>query len=145
MGLFTKKEKKEMPQFPRLPEKPSLPEYKQQIAIPEPFKLDLPDLEPEEFNMPIRRPQMPRPMPQQEMPRMPTNSGSQPLFVKIDKYKAAVKALNEIKEKLSEAEDTLAKLNAIKLRETDEISRWETEISGIKEKLMAIDKNLFEI
>jgi hypothetical protein len=144
MGLFSKKQKKELPQFPRLPERPSFPEYKQQVATPEPFKMDLPEVEPEEeFKIPVRKP-MPRPMPQQ-MPSLPSTPSRQPLFVKIDRYKAAIDALNDIKEKLAEAEDTLAKLNAIKLRESDEITRWETEISGIKEKLMLIDKNLFEI
>jgi len=145
MGLFSKKQKKELPQFPRLPERPSFPEYKQQITTPEPFKMDLPEIEPEEeVQIPIRKP-MPRPI-AQPMPSLPsTPSRQQPLFVKIDRYKAAIDALNDIKEKLAEAEDTLSKLNAIKLRESDEIVRWETEISGIKEKLMSIDKNLFEI
>ena len=154
MGLFSKKQKKELPQFPRLPEKPSLPEYKPQIPTPESFRKHLPELKPEErqenFGIPIRRPEMPRPtpapiQPRELEPKIPGAVGPQPLFVKIDKYRAAINALNEIKQKLAEAEDTLTKLNAIKLRESDEIARWETEIRNIKEKLIAIDKNLFEV
>ncbi len=145
MGLFSKKKKQELPQFPRLPEKPSFPEYKQQM----PSRPRLPEIEPEDnFQIPIRRPDMPRPMPvppRELAPTIPSSPGPQPLFVKIDRYKAAINALNEIKTKLSEAEATLSKLNAIKIREADEIARWENEISVIKERLMVIDKQLFEV
>ena len=143
MGLFTKK-KKDIPQFPKLPERPSFPEYRSQVPTPEPFRIPLPPQE--EFNIPIRRPEMPRPRPMpiqeisQEIPL-----GTQPIFVKIEKYKAAIKALNEIKQRLEEAEDTLTKISVIKVRESDEIARWESEIQNMKDKLIAIDKNLFEV
>lgn len=151
MGLFSaKKQSKEVLRFPRPPEKTSFPEYRPQMPIPEPLRIKLPELRPEEsigFNMPIRRPEMPRPMmPEELAPTLPlsTSLGSQPLFVKIDKYRAAIRALDEIKQRISDAESTLARLNAIKIKETDEITQWEGEIRNIKEKLMAIDKNLFE-
>lgn len=151
MGLFSKKKK--LPEFPKLPEKPSFPEYKQHLPpMPKQPAKQLPRLPPlqpeEEFNMPIRRPIMPRPRPippQEIAPIVERPSGPQPLFVKIDRYKAAINALSDIKQKLSEAEATLTKLNAIKLREGEEISRWEQEIVIIKEKLMAIDRELFEV
>ena len=88
----------------------------------------------------------PRPIPAQELaPTIPTATGPQPLFVKIDRYKAAINALTEIKQKLAEAESTLTRLNAIKVRESDEIARWEAEMETIKERLMTIDKQLFEV
>lgn len=152
MGLLSKKPNKEVLRFPKLPERPGFPEYTPQISAPEPIRIRLPELRPEEqgeqreeFSMPFRRPEMPRPMNIQELaPTLPSSLGSQPLFVKIDKYKAAIKALDDIKQKISEAENTLTRLNAIKIRETDEITHWEEEIRNIREKLMAIDKNLFE-
>lgn len=148
MGLFFKKKKKEVPEFPRLPERPSLPEYKAQVPpTPETLRIKLPEIKPEEVEIPIRRPEMPRPQPVPPRELAPTiqPAGPQPLFVKIDRYKAALQALSEIKTNLTEAESTLAKLNVIKLRESDELARWESEISVIKEKLMAIDKQLFEV
>ncbi len=146
MGLFSKQQGKEALRFPKLPEKPAFPEYRPQIPSPESFKIKIPELseEREEFSMPIRRPEMPRPQMMQEFAPSLSSVGSQPLFVKIDKYKAAVKALDEIKQKISDAENTLTRLNAIKVRESDEITRWEEEIRNVKEKLVAIDKNLFE-
>ncbi len=146
MGLFSKKKK--VPEFPKLPEKPSFPEYRSQVPTPESFRVKIPEIEPEELNIPMRRPEMPRQRPiypREIAPAIPSSPGPQPLFVKIDKYKAAISSLNEIKQKLSEAENTLAKLNAIKIRESDEIARWESEITTIKDRLMAIDRNLFEV
>ena len=152
MGLFFKKKK--LPGFPKLPEKPSFPEYRPQVPRPEQFRIKIPELRPEELekqkrlDIPVRRPEMPRPRPvppRELAPILPSSTGPQPLFVKIDRYKAAIKALNEIKERIAEAETTLVKLNAIKLRESDEIARWESEISNIKEKLLTIDKQLFEV
>ena len=66
------------------------------------------------------------------------------LFVKIDMYKESMRTLNLIKESLMNTENILNKLHKIKDEEDAEIKEWHDEIRRIKQKVMFIDKNLFE-
>lgn len=125
MGLFSKK-KPEMRELPPLsvemPEKmpEELPSYEPQ------FKM-----EPEEFRMPIEKPE-------------PITREVRPIYVKIDKYKEALKTLAEIKARLVETEKVLNNLQKIKAEEDRELEDWRSDIEQIKEKLLSIDKELFE-
>ena len=67
------------------------------------------------------------------------------MFVKIEKYKEVVSTLDEIKNKLKDANDILVELNKIKEQEDHEISSWHSDLEAIKSKLLAIDKALFEL
>ena len=66
------------------------------------------------------------------------------LFVKIDKYKESMRTLNLIKDSLMNTEHILNKLHQIKSQEDDEIQKWHDQIKRIKQKVMYMDKNLFE-
>jgi len=66
------------------------------------------------------------------------------LFVKIDKYQEAMRTLNLIKEGLMNTEHILGKLRQIKSQEDNEIEQWHEQIKRIKQKVLFIDKNLFE-
>src|SRR3989344_1291310 len=66
------------------------------------------------------------------------------LFVKIDKYQEAIRTLNLIKESLMSTEHILNKLHQIKSQEDNEIQQWHEQIKRIKQKIVFIDKNLFE-
>tara|TARA_Y100000034_G_C6905797_1_gene420241 strand:+ start:4752 stop:5174 length:423 start_codon:yes stop_codon:yes gene_type:complete len=66
------------------------------------------------------------------------------LFVKIDKYQESMRTLNLIKESLMNTEHILTKLHQIKSQEDDEIQKWHDQIKRIKQKIVYIDKNLFE-
>ena len=66
------------------------------------------------------------------------------LFVKIDKYQESMRTLNLIKESLMSTEHILTKLHQIKTQEDEEIQKWHDQIRRIKQKVMYIDKNLFE-
>ena len=66
------------------------------------------------------------------------------LFVKIDKYQESMRTLNLIKESLMNTEHILTKLHQIKSQEDNEIQQWHDQIKRIKQKIVYIDKNLFE-
>lgn len=68
-----------------------------------------------------------------------------PIFVKIEKYREVTTTLNELKNKLRNATDILAELNKIKEDEEKELTSWHEDLESIKEKLMSIDKALFEL
>lgn len=121
MGLFSKKQK-EIRQLPPLPEE--IPQ--------EEFPSYEPQFRPEEFKIPI------------EKPRSITLE-SKPIYVKIDKYKSAMKTLAEIKARLFEAEKILDNLRKIKNEEDNEFENWRNDIEQIKEKLLSVDKELFEV
>jgi|SRR3989338_5886459 len=66
------------------------------------------------------------------------------LFVRIEKYQESMKTLNLIKESLMSTEHILNKLHQIKAQEDNEIQQWHDQIKRIKQKIVFIDKNLFE-
>jgi len=130
MGIFSKKKeaevKAELPplKFPELPpeEAETSPAEAQEIK-----KAVLPEKE------------AAQPAPAEKV------SEEKPLFVKIEKYREVMATLNELKNKLKDAGDLLVELNNIKDREEEEIKSWHNDLESIKEKLLMIDKTLFEL
>tara|TARA_Y100000310_G_C20626876_1_gene786423 strand:+ start:413 stop:1216 length:804 start_codon:yes stop_codon:yes gene_type:complete len=68
-----------------------------------------------------------------------------PVYVQLDNYKDAIKGIEILKQKIREIEYGLDRLNDIKSQEQVEISNCETSLNKIKEKLIGIDKKLFEV
>jgi len=68
-----------------------------------------------------------------------------PLFVKIDKYKDVMRTIKELKIKLDEANAILSEIAKIKEEEEKELQKWTAELGKIKDKLISIDKSLFEV
>jgi len=67
------------------------------------------------------------------------------IFVKINKYKAAMDTLEVIKEKLKTAEIIIDELSKIREKEEAEFNEWQNSIQEIKNKLSQVDRNLFEV
>ncbi|MBI2670898.1 hypothetical protein HYX18_02900 [Candidatus Woesearchaeota archaeon] len=67
-----------------------------------------------------------------------------PLFVKIDDYEEAIYTLDKIKSKLKEADRILDELNKIRAEEERQLEEWKRDLASVKEKLLIIDKQLFE-
>jgi len=67
-----------------------------------------------------------------------------PIFVRIDKFQAAQKNFDSIKEKVKEIESLLKKINDVKSREEDELNAWSKEVEGLKAKLSEIDSEIFD-
>ncbi|MBS3117843.1 hypothetical protein J4430_03110 [Candidatus Woesearchaeota archaeon] len=66
------------------------------------------------------------------------------LFVKIDNYKEAMRTMDKVKSKLADTEKVLNRLRDIKQEEDRELSSWHDEFEDLKEKLLSIDRELFE-
>ncbi len=140
MAIFKKKEKKE--DSHKLPELPKMefPSYEPQIETIENKKNDFKpsrykiEEEPEERG--YEREMIPR--------RKMDVVGDKPLFIKMDKYKDAINDIENIKKRIREAEGILGELERIKAEEDKEIESWKVEIERIKNKLMDVDRKLFE-
>ncbi len=70
-------------------------------------------------------------------------SEKEPIFIKIDKFKEALAKFSEIKEKISDIDDSIKQIKEIKEKEDRELKEWEQEVQIIKEKVANIDSSLF--
>ncbi|MBU2639671.1 MAG: hypothetical protein KKG75_03105 [Nanoarchaeota archaeon] len=131
MGLFNKKkeeikEKIRPPRFPGLSE-PSFPSYEPSFPSTDDVKSA------------VERPLFPEP----EVRARPVEDKA--IFVQIDRYKEAMDTLEMIKEKLKTSQTILNELNELKRQEDAEFAEWQSNIEEIKEKLLVVDNNLFEV
>jgi hypothetical protein len=79
-----------------------------------------------------------------EPPRKIGNDRSSDIFVKLDKFRNARRALEEIKIRSEEIESLLKKIRETKLREEQELAGWEKEINNVKARVQDISSNIFE-
>jgi len=66
------------------------------------------------------------------------------VFVRLDKFHSARRALNETKTRLEDIDSLLRKIREIKQREEQELSAWEKEVSELKAKIQSIRENIFD-
>lgn len=69
---------------------------------------------------------------------------NQDIFVKLDKFKAGKKSVQEAKARLQEVENLLKRIRETKMREEQELAGWENEINFVKTKLKDVTDNIFE-
>ena len=77
--------------------------------------------------------------------KIPKHVEEKPVFVQIDDYRDAMNGIEVLKQKVREVEYILDRLGEIKSQEQIEMSNCETSLNKIKEKLVEVDKKLFEI
>jgi len=153
MGFFTKKKKEDrilpLPEFPRLPNESSYPFYDEQLNENKGQKPDFTKVMPSSdfFEKKLSK-DFQKDMDFNELPsRRPVlalEKDDKPVFVKIDKYRESVKALSSIKSKLEEADNLLKNLMRIKQDEERELDEWQNTLNEIRQRLLKIDKDLFE-
>ena len=162
---FKKKKKEEMPNFSeKLPTLSStkknsaidLPNFKGKVELPK-YESDLGSIKkavekPVEFKpipgIPKRERKIKmvsKPIPKPEPVVHHRSESGKPIFVRIEDYKGAVRALDSIKDKLDNANEALDKLERLKEDEEREIATWRNNIEKLKDKLMFIDEKLFEV
>jgi hypothetical protein len=125
----------------------------QQFNSPKPME---PSREQPVFRQPLQQSNIPpmnqmfnqrQPMPmsqsQESSPRQMFHE-DKPLFVKINDYEEAIYTLDKIKAKLKESDRILEELNKIREEEERQLEEWKRDLSMVKEKLLIIDKQLFE-
>ena len=66
------------------------------------------------------------------------------VFIKLQKFTTAKKALIDVESKIDELEKMLKKIREVKMREEQELSAWEREISTIKARIETISENLLD-
>ncbi len=66
------------------------------------------------------------------------------VFVRIDKFYAARKALETTRDKLNEIDELLRKIRETKMREEQELNGWEKELAEIKSRIVDVSENIFE-
>jgi len=160
MALFFKRKKEEkrdielphvtgIPRFPEFPTKfPEIESIKKEIerkpedlGIPMREVIQTGQITKENISIPIRKPiQEEKVMVSRRSP-----DETKPIFVKIEKYKTAIDLIDQIKSRISEAEKILIDIENLKANEDKELENWKSELQEIKEKLLSVDKNLFEV
>jgi hypothetical protein len=66
------------------------------------------------------------------------------MYIKLDKFVSAKKALKTAREKLREIEDVMRQIRDTRMREEQELAAWEKDIDSAKVKISEVTKNIFE-
>ncbi len=167
MGLFSKKKevKKEqvqtssevnIPEFPTVPEDefPEFPSYEPTISDIKSGVEGTPSFEPQKFEIPARekKPAEKR-MPAADMEFAPREEpeprgfpeNGRPLFVQIDRYKEVMHSVDAVKSKLDDLDKLLSEFERLKEEEDGKIEDWKKDLQNIKNKLLSVDRELFEV
>lgn len=72
------------------------------------------------------------------------NSQEMPVFVRIEEYKEVLDVMELIKNKISQANSILGKINELKNEEDAELEAWKTNLEEIERKIDNIDSSLIE-
>ena len=111
---------------------------------PRPVIPDRPLPQPMMPPQPVARPPASFSPPQMQQPQT-MSVEDKPLFVKIGQYREAMSHLELLKQKIKEAESALAKIEDLRAKEQAEIANANSMLATIKDKLIVIDKKLFEV
>lgn len=71
-------------------------------------------------------------------------SQEKPIFIKLENYKDVFSSLESIRKKIRDAESMLDNLNRLKAEEERALESWKSQVESLKNKLLDIDKKLFE-
>ncbi len=154
MGLFglgKKEEKKPSKlEFERLPALPEFPTAEEEVSELPHYEPSISELKKEvskrdDFSeIPIREKKVMPVMGASKPAAYTSSSEEKPLFIKIDHYKEALRAVDTLKAKILEAEKVLQSLEEIRDQENSKLESWKSEIQALKDKLLTIDQSLFE-
>lgn len=72
-------------------------------------------------------------------------AGDKPIYVKMEQYKDAMHNIDKIKELCNEADQMLSEISKLRASEDRELEKWQDEVDKIKDKILLVDKKLFEI
>jgi hypothetical protein len=72
-------------------------------------------------------------------------SGEKPVFVKIDNYQDAIDNIDKVKEMISDAEGLLDNIHKLRSDEDRELENWHRSLDKLKDRLLNVDRKLFEL
>ena len=70
--------------------------------------------------------------------------GAPPVFVKIDTYKEILDIVDAMKQKVKEANASLASIKQLKSEEDQELKEWERNLDEVTKRLVFIDRAFFD-
>jgi hypothetical protein len=122
----------------RAPEVPKIPNYEQEFGtikkeVNKPI-IAQPKQQPR-INIPERKP----------MDNVNRVSGDKPVFVKIDNYQDAMSNIDKVKDMIGEAEDLLDNIHKLRADEDRELESWHRSLDKLKDRLLNVDRKLFEL
>jgi hypothetical protein len=85
------------------------------------------------------------PVVQQEEPARQNANDDRPVFVKLEQYRDVVSNIEILKQKIKETEYLLERIEELRGQEQAELDNCQGTLNKLKEKLIAIDKKLFEV
>lgn len=133
---YSEKERTNLPELPvERHEKPVFPTYQSDFSSVK-REIQKPVFQ-QRVEVPMRKPEF------RQEHNVVTND--KPIYVKIDQYKEAISNVERIKALCSEADKTLAEIGRIRSSEDRELQKWQEDINKIKDKLLLIDKKIFEV
>jgi hypothetical protein len=140
--IITKKQESPiLPEFPDIPDDNEIPSYESTLeAIKKEVGTDIPMRETS-----IER-KLPSATPDFSQSVMPSQNigDDKPVFVKLDNYKEALAQLTELKKKVDEAETLINQLEQLKNEENIKLENWKHNLQSMKDRLLSLDKGLFE-
>ena len=71
--------------------------------------------------------------------------GDKPIYVKMEQYKSAMTQVDKIKALCNEADKALSSISKLRDEEDRELNKWQEEVDKIKDKILLVDKKLFEV
>ena len=134
---------------PNMPELPKMPPMKRgppsgfQDFGSMPSPINVPDM-----NIPRRLEEKPKMLhyiedeekPKEFKPVLPDNKAQ--VFVRIDKYRQAIKTIEAMQRKMAELHNTLHKISAIKNKEAEIIEGWAALLMEAKDKVDEVNSKL---
>ena len=162
----------ELPKLPELPELPkfeksiikggaSLPSFSSQIEDELNQETKLPSITQFETEFPKKEkrtieissiktkipfaqfPQAFLPHEKLSIPKQESTKITEPVYVRIDKFRAAISDFQEIHNKILEIEELFKDIKEVKQKEDEELREWEKEIEMLKLRIDAINNNIF--
>jgi len=81
-----------------------------------------------------------------EMPEMEEPSRirtTEPVFIRIDKFEASLRAFEKTKKQISEIEKNLKEISDLKREEEKELTSWQQEILKVKDIIDKVERDIF--
>ena len=72
-----------------------------------------------------------------------TDGKEEPVFIRIDKFEAALKTFQKTKREIEEIEKALRDITAVREDENKELESWQNDIVKVKEQIEKVDRDVF--
>ncbi len=75
--------------------------------------------------------------------RSGASARNEPVFIRIDKFEESLKVFEKTREQVKEIEELVMHAKNLKIKEDEELMKWEEEIQTIKEQIGKVDRDIF--